>query len=305
MRSCGWYGAPQENRNRSAGATYKGCHCQEELKDEESVAFLQWALPMMGMRWHGFRRVRGQVKKRIARRLHELGLDGLQAYREYLKCNPSEWNVLQAMCRVTISRFYRDHAVFESISKNVLPVSASLAEYENRSEIRAWSAGCASGEEPYSLLFAWMFGCSSSFPAIRLKVLATDVDESLIARALSAEYVKGSLCELPQEWVAEAFEEVGSRFRIRQDWRNQVVFLVQDIRCDWPEGLFDLILCRNLILTYFDAANQARVLLELTRRLVPGGALAVGIHEQIPAWLTDLEPWESCRAIFRKRLTAT
>lgn len=146
---------------------------------------------MMGMRWHGFRKVRGQVKKRIARRLHELGLDGLQAYREHLERNPSEWDVLHSMCRVTISRFYRDHAVFESISKTVLPVLAWLAEYENRSEIRAWSAGCASGEEPYSLLFAWMFGCSSSFPAIRLKVLATDVDEGVIARARRAEYGKG------------------------------------------------------------------------------------------------------------------
>jgi chemotaxis protein methyltransferase CheR len=209
------------------------------------------------------------------------------------------------MCRVTISRFYRDHAVFESISKTVLPVLAWLAEYENRSEIRAWSAGCASGEEPYSLLFAWMFGCSSSFPAIRLKVLATDVDEGVIARARRAEYGKGSLRELPQEWVAEAFEEAGGRFRIRREWRNQVVFLVQDISREWPEGLFDLILCRNLVLTYFDAENQARVLLELTRRLVPGGALAVGIHEQIPARLTDLEPWGRCRAIFRKRFTAT
>lgn len=84
-----------------------------------------------------------------------------------------------------------------------------------------------------------------------------------------------------------------------------MVFLVQDISREWPEGLFDLILCRNLVLTYFDAENQARVLLELTRRLVPGGALAVGIHEQIPARLTDLEPWGRCRAIFRKRFTAT
>ncbi|HEY9870836.1 MAG TPA: CheR family methyltransferase [Candidatus Obscuribacterales bacterium] len=278
---------------------------RNELKDDECVAFLQWALPLMGMRWQGFRRVRGQVKKRIARRLHDLGLDGLQAYREHLERNPSEWDVLQSMCRITISRFYRDHAVFESIGKTVLPVLAGLAESENRSEMRAWSAGCASGEEPYGLLLAWMFGCSSSFPAITLKVLATDVDEGVIARARTAEYGKGSLRELPPEWVAQAFEETGGRFRIRQEWRNQVMFLVQDISREWPEGLFDLILCRNLVLTYFDEANQARVLLELTRRLVPGGVMAIGIHEQIPSWLTDLEPWDGCRAIFRKRLTAT
>jgi len=91
------------------------------MQRAQCVAFLQWALPQMRMRWAGFRRVRSQVCKRIGRRRRELGLDDLDAYRAYLKERPDEWQRLDAMCRITISRFLRDRGVFEALSEVVLP----------------------------------------------------------------------------------------------------------------------------------------------------------------------------------------
>jgi hypothetical protein len=128
------------------------------MTDADVVAFLQWALPTLRMRWPGFRKVRGQVRKRLARRLRELDLETLRDYEAHLEAHPEEWATLDGFCRITISRFYRDRGVFDTLRDRVLPDLGSIAEARRASVIRAWSAGCASGEEPYSLSLAWELG---------------------------------------------------------------------------------------------------------------------------------------------------
>ncbi len=91
------------------------------MKRAELVEFLQWCLPYLGLRWQGLRKVRNQVGKRLRRRLCDLDLADLVGYRAYLASHPDEWPHLDAMCRITISRFYRDRVVFEAISSLVLP----------------------------------------------------------------------------------------------------------------------------------------------------------------------------------------
>ena len=78
------------------------------IADAEGVQFLQWCLPRLRLRWLGFRKVRRQVYKRILRRLKELGFSGVDEYRSYLEGHPAEWAVLEALCWISISRFYRD-----------------------------------------------------------------------------------------------------------------------------------------------------------------------------------------------------
>src|SRR5919106_6038837 len=97
----------------------------------QCVAFLQWALPRMGRRWAGYRKVRRQVCRRVRRRAQELGLDGFDAYREHLERHPEEWEALDGLTNVTISRFNRDRGVFEFLARAVGPGA------------RVWSAGCA------------------------------------------------------------------------------------------------------------------------------------------------------------------
>jgi len=122
------------------------------MKDTDCVQFLQWALPQMHMRWPGFRKVRDHVCKRIERRIRELGLPNVQAYQEYLREIRAEWQQLDGLCRVTISRFYRDKRVFAMLEQEVLPRLAEQALAADGRSLRIWSAGCASGEEPYTLV---------------------------------------------------------------------------------------------------------------------------------------------------------
>ena len=124
------------------------------MNDTDCTAFLQWALPRLELRWPGFRKVRRQVCKRLRQRMRELGLDDYSAYRARLEAYPSEWRVFDECCHITISRFFRDRGIFEVVRGHVLPDIAARAKREGRGA-QIWSAGCASGEEPYTLKILW------------------------------------------------------------------------------------------------------------------------------------------------------
>lgn len=252
------------------------------MSDRECVELLQWALPRLGLRWEGFRRLRGQVCKRIGRRVKELGLDGVAAYRQLVETDPAEWARLDGFCRVTISRFYRDRAVFDALRDRVLPSLCEAALARGATELRAWSAGCASGEEPYTVVLVFEYALRPRFPELALALRASDSDEALLERARRGVYEPSSLRELPRDWVARAFTPEGEQVRLTPELRGRVTFVREDLRAELPEGPFDLVLCRNLAFTYFEPSVQRRVLREFVERLVPGGALVIGGHESLP-----------------------
>jgi chemotaxis protein methyltransferase CheR len=244
--------------------------------------------------------VHGQVCKRLKRRFSALGLPSLEAYRDHLAAHPEEWRQVDQCCNVTISRFYRDRAVFDALVRPVMPALASAAVEAGRTELRAWSAGCASGEEPYSLAIVWRFVLAPRFPTLDLAVIATDSDSLLLKRAERATYGVGSIRELPEVLRDAAFETLGSRFELKPEIRRRVRFLRQDLRDEAPEGGFDLVLCRNLAFTYFDRACQHGALLRLLAALRPGGALVIGRRERLPDDGQPLAPWLPDLGIFRR-----
>lgn len=267
-----------------------------DVLDSECVAFLQWALPRLGLRWAGFRRVRGQVCKRIRRRLAELGDADLAAYRRRLQARPAEWSHLDALCRVTISRFLRDRAVHEQLAAAVLPALAAAATARGAAGLAVWSAGCACGEEPYGLALLQALGGRPSLP---LRIVATDVDREVLRRARRACYPPSSLRELPAPWREAAFEACDGELRLRERFRSAVLFRRQDLRRRMPAGPFDLVLCRNLAFTYFDEALQRDVLARLRRRIVAGGALVIGRHERLPE-PSGFLPWPGAGGVLRR-----
>ncbi len=252
------------------------------LPDAECVAFLKWAMPRMGFRWAGFRRVRRQVRRRLRGRLRELGFGGLEEYRSYLAREPGEWRRLEELCHITVSRFYRDRRVFRTLGSKVLPRLAQRARAHQRDLLRIWSAGCGAGEEPFSLAILWRQDLAVRL-ATRLEIVATDADEHQLERARLAEYRASSLREVPDAWREAAFEQVGEdRHRLLPPYRQAVEFVRQDLRRDSLPGAFDLVLCRNLAFTYFDDHQQRLVLRRLCDALQPAGALVIGGHERLP-----------------------
>jgi chemotaxis protein methyltransferase CheR len=269
------------------------------MKDSECVAFLQWALPHMRLHWPGFRRVRGQVCKRIDRRLRVLDLPDAASYRAYLGAHPGEWGPLADLCSIPISRFWRDAAVFESLERLVLPALAAAAQGRADRTLTCWSAGCAAGEEPYTLAIAWELQLAEQWPGLTLRILATDVDPALLERAEQACYQRSSLRELPGAWLTQAFHAREGVYCVRQEFRTPVELVRQNIRDVVPDGVFDLILCRNVVLTYFEPELQREVMGRMIARLRAGGALVIGLHEALPEGL-GLAPWPEARSIWRK-----
>ena len=254
----------------------------------------------MGMRWPGFRKVRGQVCKRLRRRCVELGLADLIAYRAYLEGHPEEWAVLDGLTHVTISRFDRDRRVFACLQREVLPVLARAVGARGAGAVEVWSAGCASGEEPYTLSMIWDLCLAGDFPGVRLRILATDVDELVLARARRACYGAASLRELPHEWKAEAFVERDGSYHVTGRVREAVRIERHDIRSRPPRGRFELVMCRNLAFTYFDRDGQRAAAEALAGALCPGGALVIGKHEALPADVVGFEPWNAALRIYRR-----
>jgi len=252
------------------------------MTDQECVAFLQWALPSLGLRWPGFRRVRRQVCKCISRRMAELGLTDAVAYRARLETDRGEWSVLDACCRISVSRFYRDRRVFGDLGDKILPELARAAIAHDRRFLSAWSAGCASGEEPYSLKLAWDLVVAPAPTDAEFQIVATDASPELLKRAQRGVYPASALKQLPAGWRSAAFNEVDGSYRLRDRFRVGVEFRQEDIRETMPSGPFDLILCRNLAFTYFEPELQRAVLKKLVKRILPGGALLVGSHEALP-----------------------
>jgi chemotaxis protein methyltransferase CheR len=253
------------------------------VKDTECVGFLQWALPRLGLRWRGFRKVRGQVCKRIDRRMRALGIDEPEAYKAYLDSHSDEWHVLDGFCTISISRFYRDHVVFDALGDTVLPALAARAVVRTGATVRCWSAGCASGEEPYTLSLIWSQRIHLQFPHVVLAVVATDFDATLLDRARVACYTPSSLRELPPGWIDAAFVRQNDEYCLQDPWKSCVEFLQQDIRTHQPSGPFDLVLCRNLAFTYFDEAAQRRIVSRLAEQVGADGFLVVGRHETLPS----------------------
>ena len=252
------------------------------MNDTECVSFLQHVMPTLQLQWRGFRKVRKQVCKRIDRRIRELGLSGIEAYGEHLKRDRGEWDLLDSMCRITISRFYRDKGVFGHLREAVLPKLAVTARAQGENRVRIWSAGCASGEEAYTLSLIWQMDLANRFQGLKPEIVATDSDPVMLERAEKACYLYSSLKGLPTPWLEAAFRVENGSYCLEEGCKKAVTFLRQDIRREMPEERFDMILCRNLLFTYFDDALQRKLLGKIEEKVKPGGYLVVGTHESLP-----------------------
>ncbi len=267
----------------------------------DCTSFLQWALPQLKLRWAGFRKVRKQVCKRIKRRMIVLGLESHEEYQSWLKSQPSEWELLDSMCRISISTFYRDWGVFNYLKDELLPELVRLARSEER-PLRCWSAGCASGEEPYTLSLIWHMVFKENYPDLDFQIIATDIDEYLLTRARTACYQSGTLKGLPKTWLSKGFDLHEDLYCVQDRFKKNIEWLQQDIRKSLPEGKFDLILCRNLVATYFDLELQLGTFDRMKSVLRPSGYLILGCHEKLPQGLDGFMPVDEKLVVYQFKL---
>lgn len=226
-------------------------------------------------------------------RATELGILDAPSYRRRLESDPAELARLDALCFVTISRFYRDRRIWDALRLTLLPRIAAAAVDRGARVLRAWSAGCASGEEPFTLAIVWELELAARFPSLALDVLATDFDPAVLARAERGCYEPSSLRELPAALRDAAFDVSVGLHCVRSRFRSAIRFERRDVRSFVPDTPLDLVFCRNVAFTYFDEKVQRDFAARVAGCLVPGGLLVVGGHEAIPEGLGLVRTAES------------
>lgn len=245
------------------------------------VNFLKWALQRQGYKWAGFRKPQNQVIKRVKNRMQELELEGgFSEYKEYLKRNPKEWDVFDAMCDVTISRFFRDRNVWEFLKSEGIP---EIVEKADSDRVRVWSAGCCNGEEAYSIAILVDMVCNEN-ELERVEILASDRNDDVLDRAAAGKYTSGSLKEMNKQEIEAYFlkDSHSGEFQIIDRVKDRVTFEKRDIQNSLPQGMFDMVFCRNLVFTYYSIQQQVQFLDRVSSIIKKDGMLIIGDGETIP-----------------------
>lgn len=247
--------------------------------------------------WAGFRRVRKGVKKRVRRHMASLGCKGIGDYLDLLGSDAAIRAACDAQLTVTISRFFRDRQLWTHLQERLLPALATrFAE-----GLHAWSAGCASGEEPYSLAMTWDAMARESDTA-PLHILATDADRACLERARAGRYPQSSLREIPEATRHRWFRRIpGTRHvRIADSAGNRIRWQCHQLLDAPPEQKFHLILLRNNLLTYYQGARLKAAFDGIVAHLADGGALVIGAHERLPDWHPPLDRDPLCQWVYRR-----
>jgi len=239
--------------------------------------FLKEVASCLGLQWRPFQR-RG-VKRKVERRIVEVGISRFDEYFLKVQKDPEEKSHLSKILTVTISRFFRDKEVFDTLETSVLP---AILKNREKGDLNVWSIGCASGEEPYSLALLWKNSFERNWPQIHFSVLATDIDEKMLRRAEEGRYKKSSLKETPQEILENCFKKEDGIFILNPSVRKSVEFKRHNILREEPFPGMDIIFCRNLAFTYFSKESQMKVLKKISSSLKEKGYLVIGKDESLP-----------------------
>jgi chemotaxis methyl-accepting protein methylase len=239
--------------------------------------FLIEAAPLLGLQWRPFQR-RG-IKRKVERRITEIGLSNFEEYSIKIKKDPSEQNHLSKILTVTISRFFRDQDVFNTIGTSLIP---TIIKDRGEGDFKIWSIGCASGEEPYSLSILWKEKFEKIWPQIHLSILATDIDEKLLERAKEGRYKKSSLKEVSEDILKGYFRMDNGFYILDQAVRKCIEFKKHDILHEEPFSGMDMVFCRNLAFIYFSKESQMDVLKKIAGSLREKGYLVIGKDESLP-----------------------
>lgn len=230
---------------------------------------------------HDFRQYkRATVLRRIERRMQVNRLVDLPAYRDFLRSHPEEATPLLQDMLISVTNFFRDREAFDALALAV--VAPVVARKQPGEQARVWVAGCATGEEAYSLSMLLREQADLQSKPLDIQVFATDIDERAIAAARKGIYPQGIAEDMAPARLRQFFVKDRDRYRVSTSVREPVLFALHNLLRDPPFSRLDVICCRNLLI-YLDRAAQAHVLEMFRVALKPGGYLFLGTSESTDA----------------------
>ena len=267
----------------------------EAERQKEFEALIEYIKQHRGFDFAGYKYT--GLMRRIEKRMQEVSLLRFSDYIDYLEVHPEEFALLFNTILINVTGFFRDQQAWDYLNDEILP--QIIAQKTDDQHIRVWSAGCASGEEAYSLaiLLAEALGAEQFNQCV--KIYATDVDEDALIHARQAGYGAKDLEAIAPPLREKYFELVGNRYVFRSEPRRAVIFGRHDLIQDAPISRLDLLVCRN-ILMYFNAETQGRVLSRFHFSLNDSGFLFLGKAEMLLAHANLFTPLNLKFRIFSK-----
>lgn len=264
-------------------------------ENPEFEALLGYIKQSRGFDFTGYKR--STLMRRVDKRIQTIGIEGYDTYLNYLEASPDEFNHLFNTLLINVTSFFRDRRTWDYIASDIIP--CILNSKLPNAPIRVWSAGCASGQEAYTIamVLAQIIGIEQFRE--RVKIYATDVDEDALSQARQAIYPKAELENLSPEEIELFFEPQQNAYVFRKDLRRSVIFGRHDLIQDPPISRIDLLTCRNTLM-YFNANTQARIVSRFQFALNEQGFLCLGKAEMLLTYTNAFTPIDLKHRIFTK-----
>jgi two-component system CheB/CheR fusion protein len=258
---------------------------------EELLVYLR---DSRGFDFTGYKRT--SLMRRVDRRMQDAAIPSYETYLDLLQVRPEEFTALFNTILINVTDFFRDEGSWQHLRDELLP---DLLDRKPTGPIRVWSAGCATGEEAYTLAMTLAEALGLDAFRERVKIYATDVDEEALAEARQATYSEKAVANVPDELRAKYFEPSGEEFVFSKDLRRAVIFGRNDLVQDAPISRIDLLVCRNTLM-YFNAETQTRIVDRFHFALSPDGLLFLGKAEMLLGHSELFQPVDLKRHFFSR-----
>src|SRR4051812_5327780 len=270
-------------------------HRLNEQTDESFEALLRYMRDERGFDFTGYKRT--TLTRRVRHRMDQVRCESYEDYLDLLQASADEFASLFNTILINVTTFFRDPPAWEFVKDEAIP--ALLAERAPNEPLRVWSAGCASGQEAYTLAMLLAEALGTDNFRQRVKIYATDIDEHALIEGRSASYDPKAVESVPPELLERYFEPSNGRYLFRKDLRRAVIFGRNDLVKDAPISRVDLLACRNTLM-YMNADTQRNVLGRLHFAISPRGALFLGNAEMLLSHSDRLTPMDLKHRVFRK-----
>jgi two-component system CheB/CheR fusion protein len=263
--------------------------------DESFESLLRYLRDTRGVDFTGYKRT--SLVRRARHQMEHAGVQTFEEYLDVLQASSDEFAALFNTILINVTSFYRDPEAWQFIQDEIVP--ALLARRGPDQPIRIWSAGCASGQEAYTLAMILADSLEPDAFRHRVKIYATDLDEQALTEARAASYDAKAVASVPEPLLARYFEQVNGRYMFNKDLRRAVIFGRNDLVKDAPISRVDLLVCRNTLM-YLNAETQQKLLSRLHFALAPEGVLFLGHAEMLLSHTDKFSPIDLKHRIFRR-----
>jgi two-component system CheB/CheR fusion protein len=268
---------------------------QDPKQDPKFEALLDYLKRSRGFDFIGYKR--STLIRRVEKRMQAVNVRDFGDYEDFLEVHPEEFGQLFNTILINVTGFFRDREAWDLLAREIVP--KIITSKPPQGPVRVWVAGCASGEEAYTLAIVLCEALGHDVFRDRVKIYATDVDEEALAQARQASYYAKQMEDVPPPLREKYFEAATGQFIFNADLRRSIIFGRHDLIQDAPISRLDLLVCRNTLM-YLNAETQGRILARFNFAVNDSGFLFLGRAEMLLTHSNLFQPVDLKHRIFAK-----